>query len=106
MAPPKIQQIAELNDAFRGGDPSVPGQRYVTAGIIHLFDQLDIPAETLIQRAAQFDDFNDDNAPHAEHDFGAFEFHGINCFGSWIAMITTTTWARTIPRTSARHAGC
>ena len=75
-----IQRIAQLNDAFRRGDPSVPGQRFVTAGVYHLLKQLEIPVETLIQKVAQFDDFNDANDPHGEHDLGAFEFHGHQLF--------------------------
>ncbi|NRB04682.1 MAG: DUF3768 domain-containing protein, partial [Rhodobacteraceae bacterium] len=70
----------QLNDAFRKGDPSVPGQRFVTAGVIHLLNQLDIPAETLIQRVAQVDEFTEHNDPHGEHDFGAIEFHGRQLF--------------------------
>jgi hypothetical protein len=64
MASQTIQLIAQLNDAFRRGDPSVPGQRFVTAGVLHLLSKLDIPTEMLIQRVAQFDDFNDANDPH------------------------------------------
>ena len=80
VASQTIQRIAQLNDAFRRGDPSVPGQRFVTAGVVHLFKQLEIPAETLIQRVAQFDDFDDANAPNDQRDFGAFEFHGHHLF--------------------------
>jgi hypothetical protein len=74
------QRIAQLNDAFRKGDPNVPGQRFVTAGVVNLLHQLEIPMETLIQRVAQFDDFTDANDPHVEHDFGALEFHGEQVF--------------------------
>ena len=80
MALPKTTEIAQLNDAFRRGDPSVPGQRFVTAGVIQLLQQLGIPTETLIQRVAQFDDFNDATDPHGEHDFGAVEFYGHQLF--------------------------
>ncbi|MEJ8563255.1 DUF3768 domain-containing protein [Yoonia sp. GPGPB17] len=80
MASQTIQRIAQLNDAFRKGDPTVPGQRFVTAGVVHLLQQLDLPTETLIQRVAQFDDFTEHNDPHGEHDFGAFEFHGHQLF--------------------------
>jgi hypothetical protein len=76
MVPPTIKRITQLNDAFRKGDPSVPGQRFVTAGVIHLLKQLDIPVEQLVQRVAEFDDCTEHNDPHDEHDFGAFEFHG------------------------------
>lgn len=76
MASTKATEITQLNDRFRRGDPSVPGQRFITAGVIHLLKQLDIPVETLIQKIAQFDDFNDANDPHGEHDFGAFELQG------------------------------
>lgn len=80
MASTRSTQIVELNDAFRRGDPNVPGQRFVTAGVVHLLKQLDVPTETLIQRVAQFDDFTELNNPHGEHDFGAFEFHGHQLF--------------------------
>lgn len=80
MALPTIQRIAQLNDAFRKGDPSVPGQRFIAAEVVHLLKQLEIPMETLIQRVAQFDDFTDHNDPHAQHEFGAFEFLGHQLF--------------------------
>lgn len=80
MASPKTAKIAQLNDIFRRGDSSVPGQRFLTAGVVHLLNQLEIPAETLIQRVAQFDDFRAHNDPHAQRDFGAFEFNGEQIF--------------------------
>ena len=52
----------------------------MTAGVVHLLKQLEISAETLIQQVAQFDDFTEHNDPHAQHDFGAFEFHGHQMF--------------------------
>lgn len=80
MASTNATKIAALNDAFRRGDPNVPGQRVLTAGVVHLLKQLDIPTEMLFQRVAQFDDFTDENDPHVEHDFGAFKFHGEQIF--------------------------
>lgn len=80
MASPTASETALLNDAFRRGNPSVLGQRFVTAGVAHLLKQLDIPADDLILRVAQFGDFTEHNDPHAEHDFGAFEFHGHQLF--------------------------
>ena len=80
MASPTTAEIAQLNDAFRRGDQSVPGQRFITAGVVHLLKQLGIPNETLIQRVAQFDDFTQHSDPHGEHDFGAIEFLGHQLF--------------------------
>lgn len=80
MASQTLQQIAQLNDQFRRGDPSVPGQRFVTAGVVHLLHQLEIPTETLIQRVVQFNNFTQHNDPNGEHDFGAFEFHSEQVF--------------------------
>ncbi|WP_425595627.1 DUF3768 domain-containing protein [Phaeobacter inhibens] len=80
MVSPTIQRIAQLNDAFRKCDPNVPGQRFLTAGVVHLLKQLDIPTETLIRRVVQFDDFSEHNDPHGEHDSGVLEFHGHRLF--------------------------
>lgn len=80
MASSRTIKLAQLNDKFRRGDPSVPGQRFITAGVVHLLHQLDIPTETLIRRVAQYDHFTEHNDPHAQHDFGAFEFHGHQLF--------------------------
>ncbi len=54
--------------------------RFVTAGAVHLLNQLGIPTDTLIQRVALFDDFTAANDPHGEHDFGAFDFHSHKLF--------------------------
>lgn len=80
MASSRTTEIAHLHDMFRRGDSSVPGQRFVTAGVVHLLKQLDVPMETLIQWVAQLDDFTEHNDPHAQHDFGTFEFHGHQLF--------------------------
>jgi hypothetical protein len=80
MASPGIQRIAQLNAAFRKGDPSVPGQRIMTAGVSHLFKQLEFTNEMLTQKVAQFDDFTEQNDPHGNHDFSVFEFHGHQLF--------------------------
>lgn len=80
MASSTIKRLAQLNDAFRRGDQTVLGQRFSTAGVVHLLNQLDIPAEQLIQRVAQFDDFTEHNDAHGERDFGAFEFDGHQLF--------------------------
>lgn len=71
----KAQLIAQHNDQFRMscGLPlsrqarSVPGQLMMTAGIAALPGE--VQAELVIAIMA-FDDFNEDNDPHGEHDFG------------------------------------
>jgi len=80
MVSPTVQQIAQQNDQFRQGDPNVPGQRFVTAGISEMLKRLEIPPEELAQAVAEFSDFTADNDPPGEHDFGAFEFHRHKCF--------------------------
>lgn len=80
MASQSIQRIAQLNDKFRSGDPGVPGQRFMTAGVVHLMNQLNIPTETLIQRVAQFNDFTEHNDPYDQREFGGFDFHGHQLF--------------------------
>lgn len=80
MVSETVQQIAQQNDAFRQGDPNVLGTRVIAAGINELLKQLDIPMGELAQQVAEFSDFTEHNDPHAEHDFGAFDFHGHKCF--------------------------
>ena len=80
MVSPTVQRIAELNDQFRRCDPSVPGMRFLTAGIIELLKQHEVDGDDIVQIVSKFNVFTEDNDPHGEHDFGAFEFHGHRCF--------------------------
>lgn len=80
MVDPNAQKIAQQNDAFRRGDPNVPGIRVITAGLDHLLNQLDLPQSQLAQRVADYEHFNEHNDPHFEHDFGAFDFHSHKLF--------------------------
>jgi hypothetical protein len=78
--PEKAATIAELNDSFRlnffvpsFGPRPVPGHFVCTAGILAL------PPETQIcvwSEVSEFSAFSDDNDPHGEHDFGAFDIDG------------------------------
>lgn len=62
----EITKIAKLNDEFR------KGTRYtVTPGIQALEDVLG-----LIQAVREYSDFNEDNDPYGEHDFGKLEWYG------------------------------
>lgn len=80
MVSPTVRLIAQQNDAFRRGDPNVPGIRVITAGVSEMLKQRDIPVAQLAQTVAEFSDFADGNDPHGERDFGAFEFHGHKLF--------------------------
>lgn len=68
----RATRIAELNDALRTTFQG--GKVFMTAGIDALAD--DVKADVLksVRTFSRFDGAND---PHREHDFGAFELHGI-----------------------------
>lgn len=67
--------IMELNDAFRR---TLMGGRLVfTQGITGLPDHT---VAQIISQLVTFDDFNEDNDPHGEHDFGQLEVDGIKVF--------------------------
>ena len=69
--------IAQLNDAFRRGDPKIPGKFVMTVGI-QSFPEEDIQA--IIQKVQEFNTFNEDNDPYGEHDLGSFTFKGEKIF--------------------------
>lgn len=58
--------LADLNDAFRKA--CMP---FLTPGVMVLPD-----VHGLIQAVRDFNDFNPDNDPYGEHDFGAIQWHG------------------------------
>jgi len=82
MSEDKAKQIAALIDLFRlnffvpsFGPRPVPGQVVCTRGISAL------PPETQIciwAGVSGFDNFAEDDDPHGEHDFGAFDMPGIS----------------------------
>lgn len=82
----KTQTIRSLNDRFRQAVPSttdVLGRVMLTQGIQALCDTEAEPAlylGRLLKLVSDFNDFNADNDPHGEHDFGAFDFLGERCF--------------------------
>jgi hypothetical protein len=75
MSTATTARIRDLNDAFRRTFSG--GNVVMTAGVNELPDM--VKAEAL-KRAATFDDFNEDNDPHGEHDFGSFELCGRRFF--------------------------
>ena len=71
----KSGKIRALNDRFRR---SLHGGRVMmTAAVDDLPEDLRAKA---VQRMRDFDDFNADNDPHKEHDFGSFEVDGHTFF--------------------------
>ena len=70
-----MSKIALLNDAFR--KTLSGGKVMMTAGVNELPDMVKAAA---IQKVATFDDFNEDNDPYGEHDFGSFKLCGRRFF--------------------------
>ena len=77
----KTSRVRDLNDAFRKTFSG--GRLLLTSGIN------DLPSDVramAIRKVAAFAKFDEDNDPHGEHDFGAFDLAGhrifwkIDCF--------------------------
>jgi hypothetical protein len=65
------EKIRALNDAFR--ITMTGGKVLLTAGVNALPSDVKV---MVIRRVATFSDFNADNDPHGEHDFGNFTLAG------------------------------
>jgi Protein of unknown function (DUF3768) len=74
-APSKSDRIRVLNDFFR--TTFLGGQVVMTAGVGAL--PIDMKAHLILQ-VQSFANFNADNDPHGEHDFGNFELAGETYF--------------------------
>jgi hypothetical protein len=72
----ETSKIAKLNDLCRTA-MGVAGKVFQTAGIAALS-----PADqsAIREKVETFSDFTEDNDPHHEHDFGAFEHNGTRIF--------------------------
>lgn len=70
-------RIRELNDAFRKTFDRSKGLPVLTAGVASLPSDMQAMA---IRKVVTFDAFDEDNDPHGEHDFGAFELAGERLF--------------------------
>jgi hypothetical protein len=68
-------RIRILNDNFRS--TFIGGRVVTTPGVAEL--PLDVKAYVLLN-VQRFADFNAENDPHGEHDFGSFEFGGVTYF--------------------------
>ena len=69
------ERIKQLNDAFRTSFQG--GQVFLTASVEALPSDVRAMA---IRKVSTFTDFNGDNDPHGEHDFGAFDLAGHKFF--------------------------
>lgn len=64
-------QIAALNDKARS---SFQGCRlYITQGISRFAEE---DQEIIFSKVRTFNEFNEDNDPYGEHDFGSFSYQG------------------------------
>lgn len=70
-----VARIRLLNDNFR---ITFTGGRVVTTQAVAQLP-FDVKAHLLL-KVQGFADFNADNDPHGEHDFGSFEFGGVTYF--------------------------
>ena len=78
---PKADQIRDLNDRFRKGDSSIPGQVLMTVGVQSLIDiDPQMRLGEVIVAVRSFNDFSEDNDPYGEHDFGAIDILGEKLF--------------------------
>jgi hypothetical protein len=89
--------IRELNDRFR--TTMTGGRVLMTAGVNAL--PSDVKA-TVIQRVATFSDFNIENDPHGEHDFGSFMLAGRKFFFKMDYYDSTMTYGSEDPADSAK----
>ena len=83
MTNTNANRIAELNDRFRTSTRTLDpvaislGRKVMTSGIRDLGL---VASVEIAERVAAFDAFTNDNDPHHEHDFGAFEHDGHKIF--------------------------
>ena len=66
-----VSKIATLNDAFRKA-----GIGYMLTGGVQTVTNL----MGLLQAIKDYDNFNEDNDPYGEHDFGRIDWHGDRVF--------------------------
>lgn len=76
----KSDIIRAHNDQFRHGHGGIQGMITITSGVAALLDEHGSDPLAVIHAVQAFDTFTEDNDPHGEHDFGAFEFFGQKCF--------------------------
>lgn len=73
MTPEQTAKVRELNDAFRTNPFGDGGRTVLTNGVSSLGLVFSTQAHRMVQ---QFNDFNANNDPHGEHDWGTFPLDG------------------------------
>lgn len=76
----QTETIRDQNDRFRAGDDTIPGTIALTTGVTALLEEHEADPLAVMAVVQAFDRFTEDNDPHGEHDFGAFDFLGERCF--------------------------
>lgn len=71
----RLVRIQALNDQLRCNPNG--GQLYMTSAIVELEPKIQVRLMCLIRT---FSDFNEENDPHGEHDFGAIDLEGERYF--------------------------
>lgn len=72
---PNTERIRTLNDLFR--ITFIGGKVMMTQGVAALPEPV---KSQVLSAVREFRDFTEDNDPHGEHDFGAFEIEGERFF--------------------------
>lgn len=72
--------VKELNDAFRTGQRPELGRIMITCGVRDLVAAWPLGVIVVHQKVKEYSDFNPDNNPHNENDFGSFEHCGEKLF--------------------------
>jgi hypothetical protein len=80
MADDRTRRIRVLNDAFRTGERPELGRIMLTANARAAVAAWPLGEIALYQKVQTFTEFNDDNDPWHEHDFGSFEHAGETFF--------------------------
>jgi hypothetical protein len=70
-------RIGKLNDAFRRNPFNGGGKFFLTQSVVNLPQEISARAVTMM---TEFSDFNEDNDPSAERDFGSFDLEGFTFF--------------------------
>ena len=68
----KVRRIRDLNDAFR--KTGIGGRIMLTISIRELGERA---VQEVIKKIRNFSDFNENNDPHGEHDFGSITHNGV-----------------------------